>query len=218
MKNFITIIGAGPGISNAVAHKFGKAGFGVALIARTAEKLVKMTADLKADGVEAMYAVADVGNEESLKKALASVHEQWGHAKMVLFNASVIDVKEVFEQTWETISQQLDVNAGGAFNLGKMVLPYCLKENTGKVFFTGGGFALQGDPTWLTLSVGKAAMRNIVQAFVKRVEKTNVHVAQVTVCGYVNPQDEKYSPEKIAELYWELYNQKPGEFKNEIIY
>jgi hypothetical protein len=47
---------------------------------------------------------------------------------------------------------------------------------------------------------------------------TDIHIAQLTVCGYVNPQDEKYNPDAIAEQYWNLFIQKPGEFENEIIY
>ena len=218
MKDFITILGAGPGISNAVAQKFGKEGFKVALIARNEEKLKSLVENLKEEGITAIYATADAGNETPLKNALFQIREQWGHSKMILFNAAAFDVKDIFEQSWETVKAQLDVNAGAAFNLGKLVLTNCLKENYGKLFFTGGGFALQGDPVWTSLSVGKAAMRNIVQAFAKKVENTNVHVAQVTVCGYVNENDEKYSPKQIAEIYWKLFNQKQGEFENEIIY
>lgn len=110
------------------------------------------------------------------------------------------------------------MNVGGYFNLMKLVLPFCIKENKGKLFVTGGGFALGGDDQWTSLSVGKAALCNLVQAFQKKVSGTNVHIAQLTVCGYVNPIDEKYSPALIAEQYWKLYNQKQGEFEEEIIY
>ncbi len=219
MKNeFITIIGAGPGISYAVARKFGKEGYKVALIARNQEKLKQQTEALKGEGIEALVEVADAGSESSLKAALSKILSDWGHSKMILYNAAAIDVKDILEQSWETIKAQLDVNVGGAFHLGKLVLPYCLKENTGKIFFTGGGFAMQGDPQWTTLSIGKAALRNLVQAFAKRVENTNVHVAQLIVCGFVNPEDKKYSPTAIAEQYWRLFNQKQGEFENEVIY
>jgi NADP-dependent 3-hydroxy acid dehydrogenase YdfG len=112
----------------------------------------------------------------------------------------------------------MDINVGGYFNLMKMVLPYCLQENRGKLFVTGGGLALGGDDQWTSLSVGKAALRNLVQAFQKKSNATNVHIAQLTVCGYVNPADEKYSPKAISEQYWKLYEQTPGNFESEIIY
>jgi short-subunit dehydrogenase len=214
----IVIIGAGPGISQGVARKFGNKGFKIALLARSESKLKGLVNDLKLEGIEAIYAVCDVADEVSLKNALSEIRQSAGHAEMILYNAAAVSVKDILEQDWESIKSNLDISVGGYFNLMKAVLPYCMANNTGKLFVTGGGFALQGDPQWTSLSVGKAALRNLVQAFQKRVEGTNVHIAQLTVCGYVNPQDEKYNPDAIAEQYWKLFNQKPGESDHEIIY
>jgi len=219
--DYINIIGAGPGISYSVAQKFGKQGFKVALISRNEEKLKQQVSMLAGLGIEAMYAVGDVANETSLKLALTQIKNSYGQAKMILYNAAAIDLlnlKDIMELNWSTIRNELDVNVGGAFVVGKEILPYFLKENNGKIFFTGGGLALQGDPQWASISIGKAALRNLVQSFVRKAENTNVHVAQLTVCGFVNPTDKKYSPQAIAEQFWKLYNQKPGEFENEIIY
>jgi hypothetical protein len=46
-----------------------------------------------------------------------------------LYNATALDAKDILNQSWETICAQFDVNVGGAFTLGKIVLPFCLKEN-----------------------------------------------------------------------------------------
>lgn len=218
MKKLITIIGAGPGISQGVAEKFGKENFKIALIARTESKLQKQVKELEQLGIEAIYAVADVGNEDSLKNALLQIKEKEGHAEVILYNAAAVSVMDILEQNWETIKSEMDVNVGGYFNLMKMVLPFCLKENKGKLFVTNGGFALGGDSQWTSLSVGKAALRNLVQAFQKKAVETNVHIAQLTVCGFVNSEDEKYSPKAIAEQYWKLYQQIEGNFEGEIIY
>jgi len=214
----ITIIGAGTGISDGVARLFGKKGYTIALIARTEDKLQAQVQKLANEGITATYAVADVADENSLKTALFKIRDAFGHADMILYNAAAVSVKDILEQDWAIISTQFNVNVGGAFHLAKLVLPFCLKENKGKIFFTGGGFALGGDPQWTSLSIGKAGLRNLVQALAKKAEGTHVHIAQLTVCGYVNPQDAKYSPDKIAEQYWRLFEQKAGEFENEVIY
>jgi NADP-dependent 3-hydroxy acid dehydrogenase YdfG len=218
MKKLITIIGAGPGISQGVAEKFGSEGFKIALIARTEEKLQQQVMDLAKKGIDATYAIADVGNEESLKNAILQIKEKEGHAEVILYNAAAVSVMDILDQNWETIKNEMDINVGGYFNLMKMVVPYCLKENKGKLFVTNGGFALGGDDQWTSLSVGKAALRNLVQAFQKKTIGTNVHIAQLTVCGFVNSEDEKYSPKAIAEQYWKLYNQTKDNFEGEIIY
>ena len=56
----IAIIGAGPGLGAAVARKFGREGFAIALISRDQSKLDTMAADLHKDGLTATGYAADV--------------------------------------------------------------------------------------------------------------------------------------------------------------
>lgn len=214
----ITIIGTGEGISKGVAEKFGGEGFHINLISRTEAKLQKIVDELKSKDISADYAVADAGNAESLKNGLISLRDKNGHSDMILYNAAALDIKDFLEQDWETYKRTFEINIGGAFHLLKTVLPFCIQNNTGKLFFTNGGLALSGHPEWTTLTVGKAGLRNLIQSAQAKVKGTNVHIAQLTVCGYVNPDDEKYNPTAIAEQYWKLFNQQPNEFELEIMY
>ena len=214
----ILIIGAGPGISYSVAKRFGREGFRVALVSRNGEKLAEYVNRLAAEGIDAISATADVSDEASLRAAVTSIQAQTGHPDVVVFNPSGFSMKEILDQDWETIKWATDVSAGGLFHLMKMILPHCLSTNTGKILVTGGGTALKGVADMVALSVGKAAMRNLVQAFQERVEGTDIHIAQVTVCGHVRPDSEKYNPDLIAEIFWELYLQEPGRYELEVIY
>jgi len=215
---YIIILGSGPGISNAVARKFGQEGYTIALVARNKESLKKQVKELHALTIDSFYVAGDIADENSLKTILGKIRDKAGHASMILYNAAAVGVRDILEQDWESIKTHLDVSVGGYFNLMKMVLPFCLKNNSGKLFVTGGGLAMQGDPQVTSLSIGKAALRNMVQAFQKRTENSGVHIAQLTVCGNVNPNDEKYNPDSIAGKFWELFIQEPGHFQGEIIY
>ena len=193
----ITIIGSGEGISLAVAKKFGENGFRITLISRTESKLSDLVSQLSKLHIQADYAIADASNESSLKMALTELKEKHGHSEMILYNAAALDIKDFLDQDWSTYLSTLNVNVGGAFHLLKTVLPFCIQNDSGKLFFTGGGLAFQGHKDWTTLSVGKAALRNLIQAAQEKVKDSGIHIAQLTVCGYVNPKDEKYSPEAI---------------------
>lgn len=214
----VVIIGAGKGISYGVAQKFGKEGYRIALIARNESKLKQLASELQLEGIDVVYAVGDVAQEDSLKQALQQIKETAGEADMILYNPSGASNKDILDLDWETIKDKLDISVGGYFNLMKMILPDYLKLNYGKLFVTGGGLSLSGDPGMTALSMGKAAQRNLVQAFQKKVAGTNVHIAQVIVLGYVQPTDEKYNPTAIAEIFWKLFLQQPEEFEYEIIY
>ncbi|GAA4396174.1 SDR family oxidoreductase [Nibrella viscosa] len=214
----ITIIGAGPGISQAVARLFGQKGYSVALVARNEDKLKEQVQELEEFGIKGVYAVADVADEPSLTTALGQIQEQLGPADLVLYNAVAAGRRDILDEDWESFRAALDVNVGGAFTLVKQILPTYLKENKGKLFFTGGGLALYPSPMFTALSVGKAGLRAFVQALAQRVKGTNVHIATVTVCGMVNPHDPKYNPDAIANQFWQLFQQSPGEYQTEIVY
>ncbi|MGA9524917.1 MAG: SDR family NAD(P)-dependent oxidoreductase [Myxococcaceae bacterium] len=62
MKKVAIVFGFGPGISDAVARKFGKEGFSVALVARITERLETAQAALTKDGIEAKAFPCDVSN------------------------------------------------------------------------------------------------------------------------------------------------------------
>src|SRR5690606_16724588 len=53
-KKTLLVVGFGPGISTAVAERFGTSGFSVALIARSEQKLTAGAEALKAKGIEAL--------------------------------------------------------------------------------------------------------------------------------------------------------------------
>ena len=56
MKKLITIIGAGKGISQSIAKKFGNEGFKIALIARNESNLQELVMQLSKLGIDATYA------------------------------------------------------------------------------------------------------------------------------------------------------------------
>ncbi|WP_210522162.1 SDR family NAD(P)-dependent oxidoreductase [Hymenobacter terricola] len=215
----ITIVGAGPGISHSVAMLFGSKGYAVGLIARNEEKLQGEVAALAKAGITAAYAVGDAANEASLVAALAKLTRELGDADAVLYTALARAAPKPLEaESWESIQQQLAVNVGGAFTVLKTYLPAYKQQNKGRLFFTGGGLSMAPSPVLVGLSMGKAALRNLVIGAALSVQGTNVQVTTLTVNGVVKDDDPKYSAPAIAEQFWHLFNQTPGHFEAEVIY
>ncbi len=214
---FAIIIGAGTGISQGVARLFGEKGFAIGLIARNEAKLKEETATLNRSGITAYYAVADTGNAAALYAALDQLEAKGGSPDLVHYNASASVYKPLEEEDWASIIQQLDVNAGGPFHVLKRYLPKFKEQNEGKLFFTGGGLSLYPQPGMAGLALGKAAMRNLVLGTAVGLKHSNVHVATVTVTGFVKKDDERYNPAAIAEIFWKLYQQQ-APYETEIVY
>ncbi|MBK7344198.1 MAG: SDR family NAD(P)-dependent oxidoreductase [Saprospiraceae bacterium] len=218
MTKHILIFGAGPGISLGIARLFGQEGFGVTLVARQVEKLDKEILELQQGGINIHSMIADVADPNSVRRVIEEVTRQAGTPEVVVFNASAVEVRDVLALNWPTVRSMNEVNIGGGFHVAQTLIPEYLAQNKGCLIFTGGGQSLHPHPEWVSLSIGKAGLRNLSQALARRVEGTNVHVATVTVCGFVQESDPKYNPEAIAQIYWDLYRESPDAFRSEVIY
>ncbi|HKE29904.1 MAG TPA: SDR family NAD(P)-dependent oxidoreductase [Bryobacteraceae bacterium] len=73
MQETILICGYGPGISEAVANKFGGEGFQVSVVARNADKLDKAQGTLQARGVQAAAFPADLSGANAAKRLVTRV-------------------------------------------------------------------------------------------------------------------------------------------------
>lgn len=214
----ILILGAGSGLSRSVARLFGKNGFTMSLVARSENRLKEEVALLQNEGIVSDYYVADLSEQKVLSNVLDKFKSEERLPDVILFNAFANASGGFAEETWDGLKKELDINVGAAFNLLKEMLPIYQKTGKGDLFFTGGGFGITPSPDYIGVSIGKAALRNLIQAAAQEVKGSQVHIATLTVMGIIGGEDPKYAPDRIAEEYWKLYNQQPAEFETEIIY
>ncbi|CDX32737.1 Serine 3-dehydrogenase (fragment) [Mesorhizobium sp. ORS 3359] len=72
MPKAIMIIGAGPGIGQAVARRFGREGWTIVLCSRSHKRLATLVAELQRTGVEAHAIEADATDAAALRAAIGS--------------------------------------------------------------------------------------------------------------------------------------------------
>lgn len=202
----IAIIGAGKGLSQAVAEKFSKEGFAVRLISRNPENLNSITAELKTKGIDADTASADAGNAKQLTEALQSLEPATGF-DVVLYNAAVVKAKDILDETSESLVRDFEINAAGALNAVHATYNG-LKANKGALLVTGGGLALTPSADYGTLSVGKAGLRSLTLQLHDRLKQDGIYVGLLTVAGFINPESVTHSPELLANLFWKLYQDR----------
>jgi NADP-dependent 3-hydroxy acid dehydrogenase YdfG len=208
------VVGVGPGMGLALASRFGREGGEVAVVARRPEALAAYAEELGASGVSAHPFVADVGDPESLRAALAAVRERLGDPDVLVYNASVNLPGTPGEVSVDDVETAFRVGAVGALVAMQSVLPAMRARDSGTVLVTGGGLALAPWPGATALGMSKAAVRNLVQAAARDLEGTGVHVATVTIRGIVGRPG--FEPDAIAERFWELHQQGRDDRATEI--
>src|ERR1700744_6223700 len=83
------ITGGSRGLGRAMALSLAAAGATIALVARDAEKLASVKAEIEAAGGKAGTFVADVVNEESVAKLVRDVESQLGTVQILINNAGM---------------------------------------------------------------------------------------------------------------------------------
>ncbi|MEM8576823.1 MAG: SDR family NAD(P)-dependent oxidoreductase [Pseudomonadota bacterium] len=213
----LLLIGAGPGVSAAIARRFGKDGTPVGLVARNPDRLTALTADLRAEGINAVSASADAGDVAALSQAIADLTAQIGAPTTLVYNASVMVPGTPLDLTPERLTQDMAVNVTGALIAAQAVAPAMIAEGRGTILFTGGGLALEPYPEWTSLAAGKAALRSLALSLYKDLAPKGVHVSVLAICGIVAPGT-PFDPDIIAAEYHRLATAPRGLADREVIF
>jgi NADP-dependent 3-hydroxy acid dehydrogenase YdfG len=229
MSKTIVIIGAGPGISGAVAEKFGAEGFSVALVARGAERLAEAVAALKAKGIAAAACPADAADPAALRVALEQARTALGPVTVIHWNAFG------GEAAGDLLTTD-PIAARGVFDIAVVWLLAAVQAalsdlksaDGGAVLVTNGAFgeinpqidAMATGMKVMGVALANAAKHKLVGLLSQRLKDDGVYVGEVMVAGAVKGtpfagDSGGIEPSAIADQFWALY-QGRGEVRARI--
>jgi len=221
------IVGAGPGLGLALARRFGREGFAIALVARRQAMLSELAAQLAPLGPRLKTHAADATNPASVKKVCAATLRDLGEPSVLIYNAGsyqpggIADITpEQFEDAWKT-------GCMGAFLFARELLPAMADAGRGTVLLTGATAALRGGKGFATLAVPKFGLRALGQSMAREYGPQGVHVAHVVIDGQIDtprlrerepgrPDHTLLAPDAIAESYWQLHCQDATAWTQEL--
>jgi short-subunit dehydrogenase len=213
-KKVVVIVGAGPGVSSGVARKFGSNGFKVVFISRNEGSLNELVMNLNSEGIEAYGVPANASDPASIKYAFDQIKMNYGLPEALVYNAAAIKFGTASNLKEAELLDDLNVNVVGALSSALQVIPDFIDQKKGVIIFTGGGFALYPNSALASLSIGKAALRNLAFTLGEELAPFEIHVGTVTIAGSVVPNTH-FDPDLIAEAYWDIYEKRD---EREIIY
>ncbi|MEV4806198.1 SDR family NAD(P)-dependent oxidoreductase [Nonomuraea sp. NPDC049421] len=208
----VVIIGAGPGIGQAVARRFAREGMPVGLIARS-ERTLRGAAGAVTG--EIVTCRADSTDQAGLNAALDEVARAHGVPDVLVYNAAIIQADAPGELSVRGHMEAWAVNVAGALNAAAHVAPAMAARGHGTILITGG--MPEPKPQYVSLSLGKAGVRTLVTLLDQEYGPAGVHVASVTVAGPVAPGTD-FDPDDIAEHYWRLHTQPRGRWTHEALH
>ena len=202
----IAIIGAGPGLGAAVARRFGREGFSIALISRDQSKLDAMAAELQAAGFTASGFAADVREPAALEDALARAAAELGPITTLQYSPlpSRDYLKPVLDLTPELALEALRFSALGLIHAVRAVLPAMRDAGDGSVILINGGTSVKARAGFAGTSVAFPAESAYGEMLHDALEPEGIRVIQLVIPGGIPQLELPNGIDDVADRIWEL--------------
>jgi NAD(P)-dependent dehydrogenase (short-subunit alcohol dehydrogenase family) len=209
--NTALIVGAGSGLSAALARALAKEGIKVALAARSTDDLKPLVKEI---GAQAF--ACDASARADVDKLFAALDSGFGAPEIAIYNASFRTRGPLLELDPTDVEKALAVTAYGGFLVAQQAARRMLPKKHGVIGLTGASASVKGYAQSAPFAMGKFALRGLAQSMARELSPAGIHVVHVVVDGGIRSErrplpadkpDSLLDPEAIAATYVNLIHQ-----------
>ena len=214
LKNKIAIItGAGGGIGSVVACTLAKEGCNLVLIDSVPKALDVVSKRIKQYNRQFLQMTIDVTDIKKVEKMVRETVKKFSKID-VLVNAAGIygAIGPFIDNNIDKWIKTININLIGTVLCTKMVLPFMIKQKSGKIINFSGGGAFNPRPNFSAYATSKAAVARLTETLAEGVKEYNIQINAISP-GAVNTRmlDEalKAGPKLVGkEFYKKIKKQK----------
>ena len=156
------VTGASRGLGQGFARGLALAGASVAMFARSEDALVRVAAEIRAEGGRAIALTGDVTDAGAVQRAVDRVREELGPIDLLVNNAGVMapvgfDWEVDAGAWWHT----MEVNVLGSYLCARAVLPEMLERHCGRIINVTSTAANKRYPVYSAYGASKAAISHL---------------------------------------------------------
>lgn len=178
VKPLALVTGVGPGTGTSLVRRFAKGGYRVAMMARDADRLAALEAEIP----DAIAVPCDVTDAEALERAIRDI----GPPKIVVHNA-VGGAFGTFREIEPAVLQHnFDVNVMALLRLAQLTSPAMVEAGEGALIITGNTSALRGKAKFAGFAPTKAAQRILAESLARDLGPRGVHVAYLVIDAVID--------------------------------
>lgn len=209
------ITGVGPGTGAAMARRFARGGYAVAMLARSRERLDALAGTIE----QARGYACDVTDVAQIDATIARVRAELGTPKVVIHNAVGGAFATFLELDPAVLHHNFQVNTMALLHLAQRLAPAMIEAGDGAIIVTGNTSALRGKAKFAGFAPTKAAQRILAEAIAREVGPKGVHVAYVVIDAVIDlewtramsskPAGDAFfiQPSAIADEVWHVAHQ-----------
>src|SRR6185312_12458959 len=212
MTETALIVGAGSGLSAALARLFAREGMRVALAARQTAKLAPLMRETGATAYR-----CDASRREDVERLFAALAADLGALDIVVYNASRRARGTITEVDPVETLEALMVSCYGGFLVAQAAARAMLAQGHGTILLTGASASVKGYARSGPFAMGKFGLRGLAQSLARELAPQNIHVGHFVIDGAIgqpgDPRpagrgaDSLLDPNAIAAAYLQLHRQ-----------
>jgi NADP-dependent 3-hydroxy acid dehydrogenase YdfG len=222
----ILVLGAGPGLGMSVAHRFGKEGYAVALISRSADRHADYLGSLTDAGVDAAAFTGDAMEPHSLRHAVEAARARFGRIDVGYYGPA--DFGALFGDITTLDGAGAEEALRGvvsAVEFASLLIPELTERGSGALFFAGGLSSVVPMPALGGLALASTALRNYAITLNAALQPAGVYSGTITIGGLIERGDihgamqanpdrfgditaATLNPDDLAETVWQLYTER----------
>ncbi|TQV75828.1 SDR family NAD(P)-dependent oxidoreductase [Denitrobaculum tricleocarpae] len=217
------IIGAGEGLSAALARKLHARGHKLLLAARNTGKLAELQAETGATMV-----TCDASEAADMEKVFAEADALEGPLDVAIYNPSARVRGGITDLDPAAVKSAVLITGYGAFLMAQQAAKRMIPQGKGAILFTGASAGVKGYPNSSTFAMGKFALRGLAQSLARELHPQGIHIGHFVIDGGIrnasrpervetaeNP-DSMLDPDAIAESYLHFLDQPRSSWAWEI--
>ena len=217
MSKTIMIAGFGPGISTAVAERFGREGFQLALVGRNQGRLDAGVKALAAKGFKAKGFTADLSDSAQARDVVRKVRDAMGPITVLQWTAYASAAGDLLAADDAAVHTALNIATTSLLAAVQEALPDLRSQKDGAVLVTNGGLgyfdakidAMAAQWGSMGLALANAAKHKLVGLLAEKL-RGQVYVGEVVVLGIVkgtafDKGQGAIDAATVGARFWDLY-------------
>ena len=229
MNKNIVITGATKGLGRAIAEKYVKGGFNVAVCARTENDLLAMDAALAKlrvhESQTILTAQCDISKKDELKAFANDVLHALGHIEILVNNGGVFLPGQTYNEEDGLLEKLIETNLYSAYHLSRWLVPGMIKRNSGHIFNMCSVASIKAYPNGGSYSISKFAMLGLSKALREELKEYNIKVTALLPGATLTdswkgtdlPESRFMKAEDVANLIWDIHHLSDNTVVEEVV-
>jgi NAD(P)-dependent dehydrogenase (short-subunit alcohol dehydrogenase family) len=222
-RGVCVVAGVGPGNGVSITRRFARAGYRVAMLARSAERLAEWEKEIPG----ARGYACDVTDRAAVGETFAALRRDLGPVEVLVHNAALGAFGEFMELEPATLEATFRVNVMSLVHCGQAAARDMLERGSGAIVITGNTSARRGRAGFAGFAPTKAAQRILAESMARSLGPKGIHVAYAVIDAVIDvpwtrerfagrPDAFFAKPDDIAETIWHLAHQPRSAWSFEV--